>query len=61
MPVAAEREPVLIKRYGRSRLYDASGLRYVSIEQLRKWAAEDAALSVTDIESSEDITRVLLA
>lgn len=61
MSVVAEREPVLIRRYARSRLYDACGSRYVSVEQLHKWAAEGVSFFVIDIESGEDITRVLLA
>lgn len=59
--MAAELEPVLIKRYARSRLYDAAGSRYVSVEQLRKWVADGMAFSVINTESGEDITRVLLA
>ena len=61
MPLAADPEPLLIKRYARSRLYDTSGSRYVSVEQLRKWAADGMAFSVIDTESGEDVTRVLLA
>ena len=59
--MAAEPEPVLIKRYARRRLYDASGSCYVSVEQLREWAAKGVAFAVIDTESGEDITRVLLA
>jgi polyhydroxyalkanoate synthesis regulator protein len=51
----------VVKRYGRSRLYDTSQARYVSVEQLRRWAAEDRAFTVIDTETGEDVTRVLLA
>ena len=61
MPVVAPREPVLIRRYARSRLYDARSCRYVSVAQLRDWATEGVAVAVIDAETGEDITRVLLA
>jgi hypothetical protein len=31
-------EPILIKRYAGSRLYDTSKARYVTVEELRKWS-----------------------
>ena len=52
---------MLVKRYARSRLYDATNRRYVSLGQLREWAAEDVPFSVIDAEDGADITRVLLA
>ena len=52
---------ILVKRYARSRLYDATNRRYVSIEQLRAWADEGVAFSVIDAEDGADITRILLA
>ncbi|MGA3000573.1 MAG: polyhydroxyalkanoate synthesis regulator DNA-binding domain-containing protein [Acetobacteraceae bacterium] len=53
-------EPILAKRYA-NRLYDASNGRYVSIEQLRGWAAEGVTFDVIDQETGADIRRVLLA
>ncbi len=53
--------PILVKRYGRSRLYDTTNQRYVSVEQLRGWAAKRVAFSVIDTETGTDVTRVLLA
>jgi polyhydroxyalkanoate synthesis regulator protein len=58
MPI---RQPILVKRYARSRLYDAANRRYVSVEQLRGWVAAGLAVTVIDTESGADITRVLLA
>lgn len=52
---------ILVKRYARSRLYDTLNQRYVSVEQLRGWAAEGVAFSVIDMETGADVTRVLLA
>ncbi len=61
MQAAREVRPVLIKRYARSRLYDAVNQRYVTVEQLRGWVAEGVAVSIIDTETGADITRVLLA
>ena len=58
---AAEMQSILVKRYGRSRLYDTQNRSYVSIEQLRGWAAKGIAFSVVDTETSTDVTAVLLA
>jgi polyhydroxyalkanoate synthesis regulator protein len=33
MPAVRESKPILVRRYARSRLYDAENQRYVSIEQ----------------------------
>jgi polyhydroxyalkanoate synthesis regulator protein len=62
MPMPARQtKPLLIKRYARSRLYDAANRRYVSLEQLRDWAAKGVAFGVQDTETGADVTRVLLA
>jgi len=53
--------PILVKRFGRSRLYDTAEGRYVSIDELREWQREGIAFCVRDAETGEDITRVLLA
>ena len=53
--------PVLIMRYARSRLYDATKGRYVSIEELRQWRKEGVRFIVRDVETGADVTRVLLA
>ena len=53
--------PILIKRYGRSRLYCAAKGRYVSVEELRQWQRVGICFVVEDAETGTDITRVLLA
>jgi polyhydroxyalkanoate synthesis regulator protein len=57
MPIS----PILIKRYARSRLYDASRPRYLTVEELRDWERQGIIFTVLDVETGEDITRVLLA
>jgi polyhydroxyalkanoate synthesis regulator protein len=52
---------VSIKRYGRSRLYDAAGGRYVTVEELRQWRADGRSFVVFDVETGADVTGVLLA
>ena len=61
MLAAPNDPPTLVKRYGRSRLYDTVRGRYVSVAQLREWAAEGVAFSVIDAETGSDVTHVLLA
>ncbi len=53
--------PILVKRYARQRLYDATNRRYVSSDQLRDWAANGVDFMVKDTETGDDVTRVLLA
>jgi hypothetical protein len=43
MSAAAKVQPILVKRYARSRLYDTQSQSYVSVEQLRGWAAKNVA------------------
>jgi len=61
MSAAQKSQPILVKRYARSRLYDAANQRYVSVEQLRGWAADGVAFVVLDTETGADVTRILLA
>jgi polyhydroxyalkanoate synthesis regulator protein len=53
--------PILIKRYGRSRLYDTDQCRCVTIEDLRQWVSERKNFVVVDFETGANVTRVLLA
>jgi polyhydroxyalkanoate synthesis regulator protein len=53
--------PIVVKRYGRSRLYDTAALRYVSVNELRRWRRNQIAFIVIDTETGHDVTRVLLA
>jgi polyhydroxyalkanoate synthesis regulator protein len=55
------REPILIKRYAGSRLYDTSKARYVSTDELRDWRERGIAFEVRDAETGEEVSRVLLA
>jgi polyhydroxyalkanoate synthesis regulator protein len=57
MPIS----PTLIKRYARSRLYDTSSPRYVTVDELRDWERKGIMFTVLDVETGEDITRLLLA
>lgn len=61
MSAAVKEQSILVKRYARSRLYDTRNLSYVSVEQLRGWAARGVAFSVIDTETGSDVTAVLLA
>ena len=55
------KSPILVKRYARSRLYDTSAGRYLTISDLRKWTQRAILFVVLDAETGEDITRILLA
>jgi polyhydroxyalkanoate synthesis regulator protein len=55
------REPILIKRYAGSRLYDAARTRYVSVEELREWRRRGIAFEVREAKTGEDVSRILLA
>ena len=61
MAMVAGSQPILVKRYALSRLYDTRNQCYVSVEQLRGWAAKGVAFSVIDTETGNDVTKVLLA
>ncbi len=61
MSAAAKEQPILVKRYARSRLYDTQNHGYVSVEQLRGWVTKGVAFSVIDTETGTDVTAVLLA
>ena len=54
-------EPILVKRYALSRLYDTAALRYVTISDLKDWLARGVPFVVRDAETGDDITRLLLA
>jgi hypothetical protein len=58
---ARRAKPILVKRYARSRLYDATNQHHVSLEQLRDWAAKGVSFIVHDTETGADVTRVQLA
>jgi polyhydroxyalkanoate synthesis regulator protein len=54
-------QPIEIKRYGRTRLYDAAKARYRTVEELRDWQAAGIDFVVRETETGADVTRVLLA
>jgi polyhydroxyalkanoate synthesis regulator protein len=56
-----QQQPILIKRYAGSRLYDPAAARYVTLEQLRRWQAQGVSFTVIDAGTGADIRRVLLA
>jgi polyhydroxyalkanoate synthesis regulator protein len=58
MPVV---QPLLVKRYARSRLYDSAKGRYVSLDELRDWKARGIAFEVRDAKTSEEVSLALLA
>jgi polyhydroxyalkanoate synthesis regulator protein len=61
MSAVPKGQSVVVKRYARSRLYDATNQNYVTVEQLREWVSKGVAFSVIDTETGEDVTSVLLA
>ena len=61
MPATRKSDPIVVKRYAGSRLYDTDAGGYVTLSQLRAWAARKLAFTVIDAESGADITRVVLA
>lgn len=60
MPAARKCGPILVKRYARSRLYDTTNGRYVSVEQLRGWTFDHVAFAMIDSQTGADITHVML-
>jgi polyhydroxyalkanoate synthesis regulator protein len=54
-------EPILVKRYAGSRLYDTAEARYVMLDDLRRWQARGIRFEVREAETGADISRVLLA
>lgn len=54
-------EPMLVKRYAHSRLYDTVAARYRTVDELRYWAESGVRFAVIDAESGHDVTQVLLA
>jgi polyhydroxyalkanoate synthesis regulator protein len=54
-------EPALIKRYGRDRLYDPAGLRYLSLDDLADMVRNGERFVIRDAGTGEDITGEFLA
>jgi len=58
VPTAAKAAPILVKRYARGRLYDATHRRFISLAELRRWAALGVAFVVIDAALDADVTRL---
>lgn len=58
MPKPAD--PVIIKRYGRDRLYAPAQAAYVTLDDLAAMVEDDEAFFVTEAASGKDITSSLL-
>jgi polyhydroxyalkanoate synthesis repressor PhaR len=58
--MARSEEPITIKRYGNSRLYNASVGGYVSLQDIADMVEDDDTFVVRDAKSGEDITTVVL-
>ena len=53
-------EPITIKRYDNSRLYNASAGSYVSLQDIADMVEDDDEFIVRDAKSGEDITTIVL-
>ena len=58
--MARTEEPITIKRYSNSRLYNASVGNYVSLQDIADMIEDDDAFVVRDAKSGEDITTIVL-
>ena len=54
-------QPILVKRYGGSRLYDTAAARYVTLHDPKRWKKRGVLFEVRDADTGADIARVLLA
>jgi polyhydroxyalkanoate synthesis regulator protein len=61
MPETPQREPILVKRYAYSRLYDTTAAQYRTVDELRHWAETGVRFAVVDVETGHDVTQALLA
>ncbi len=57
---AAERTPVIIKKYANRRLYHTEKSTYVTLEDLCQMAKDGQDFVVTDAKSGDDLTRQVL-
>jgi len=61
MPAETRAQPILVKRYARTRLYNSTAQHYVTVQELRRWAARGLPFVVIDAETKAEVTQVLLA
>ena len=59
-PRPRARDPMLIKRYAGSRLYNTATATYVSFGDLSQMVLDGIRFVVRDAESDADITRIIL-
>jgi polyhydroxyalkanoate synthesis regulator protein len=55
------REPILVKIYAGTRLYDTANARYVTVEELREWRARGIHFEVREADTGKVVSQVLLA
>ena len=53
--------PFLVKRHGRSPLFDTAEGRFVTVDDPRLWKEGGLALYVEDVETGEGVSLILLA
>jgi polyhydroxyalkanoate synthesis repressor PhaR len=58
--MAQSADPVTIKRYGRRRLYNPVLAAYVTLDDLAVMVEDDEDFRVTEAETGEDITPIVL-
>ncbi len=54
-------ERIVVRRYPGDRIYYADEHRYVTVDELRSWAAEGRNVTVIDAETGLDVARTLLS
>jgi len=50
----------IIKKYANRRLYDSTGSRHVTLEDIRKMIVSGEKVKIVDDKSGEDLTRAVL-
>ena len=53
--------PRLVKRYSNRKLYDTSGSRYVTLDEIARWVKAGEEVKIVENESGEDLTAVTFA
>jgi polyhydroxyalkanoate synthesis repressor PhaR len=52
--------PLLIRKYGNRRLYDASNSQYVNLDDIAGFVREGKEVQIVDAKTGQDLTRVTL-
>jgi polyhydroxyalkanoate synthesis repressor PhaR len=52
--------PIIIKKYANRRMYDTTNSRYVNLQQIAVMIKDGFIITVVDIGSGEDLTKVVL-